>query len=125
QASPKPASRAKSAAAAPNTTLNPVEAMLAEVWRELLGIDDVAPDDDFFALGGHSLAAVRLFARIRKQYSVDLPLATLFQAPTLGALAALVAQHANIQLTDASAAQRQGAHRNNVIPLVPRAWSPL
>ena len=45
-------------------------------------------------------AAVRLFARIRKHYNVDLPLATLFQAPTLAALAALVAQHANIPLAE-------------------------
>ncbi|HEY8049385.1 MAG TPA: alpha/beta fold hydrolase, partial [Ramlibacter sp.] len=71
-------------------------------------------------LGGHSLAAVRLFARIRKQYHVDLPLATLFQAPTLGALAALVAQQANIPLAAA-----EPARKSNVIPLVPRAWSPL
>jgi thioesterase domain-containing protein/acyl carrier protein len=94
---------------------------LAEAWRELLGVDDVAPDDDFFALGGHSLAAVRLFARIRKHYQVDLPLATLFQAPTLAALAALVAQHANIP----PAAAEEAPRKSNVIPLVPRAWSPL
>jgi thioesterase domain-containing protein/acyl carrier protein len=120
-AAPKPAPRAKSAASANTSALNPVEAVLADVWRELLGVDDVAPDDDFFALGGHSLAAVRLFARIRKQYSVDLPLATLFQAPTLGALAALVAQQANIALTIAA----EPARKSNVIPLVTRAWSPL
>ncbi|MEJ6022289.1 type I polyketide synthase [Ramlibacter sp. PS4R-6] len=120
QATPKPQARAKASASASASTLNPVEALLADVWRELLGVDDVAPDDDFFALGGHSLAAVRLFARIRKQYSVDLPLATLFQAPTLGALAALVAQHANIPLASA-----EPTRKSNVIPLVTRSWSPL
>lgn len=73
-----------------SSTLSPVERAIAEVWRELLGIDAVDKEDDFFALGGHSLAAVRLFAKIRKQFAVDLPLATLFQAPTLSALAALV-----------------------------------
>jgi thioesterase domain-containing protein/acyl carrier protein len=77
-------------AAADNTGLNPVERAIADVWRELLWVEKVGKDDDFFALGGHSLAAVRLFARIRKQFGVDLPLATLFQAPTLAALAALV-----------------------------------
>jgi len=120
----KTATRAKPvAAAAPVANLNPVESALAEIWCELLGVDDVAPDDDFFALGGHSLAAVRLFARIRKQYQVDLPLATLFQAPTLGALAALVAQHAGVTLTADEPDER--ARKSNVIPLVPRAWSPL
>jgi thioesterase domain-containing protein/acyl carrier protein len=120
QSAPKPAARPKGPASAGAASLNPVETVLADVWRELLGVDDVAPDDDFFALGGHSLAAVRLFARIRKQYGVDLPLATLFQAPTLGALSALVAQQANIPLTAA-----EPTRKSNVIPLVPRAWSPL
>src|SRR5205823_9192430 len=103
----KPVARAKAAATPSSASLNPVETMLAEVWRELLGVDEIAPGDDFFALGGHSLAAVRLFARIRKHYNVDLPLATLFQAPTLGALAALVAQHANIPVLEEAAALRQ------------------
>ena len=120
-AAPKPSPRARPVAATQTSALlNPVENMLAEVWRELLGVDDVAADDDFFALGGHSLAAVRLFARIRKQYNVDLPLATLFQAPTLGALGALVAQQANIPLPTA-----EPARKSNVIPLVARTWSPL
>ena len=81
----KPGAPARPAGSA---SLNPVERTIAEVWRELLGVEEIGTEDDFFALGGHSLAAVRLFARIRKQYAVDLPLATLFQAPTLGALAA-------------------------------------
>jgi thioesterase domain-containing protein/acyl carrier protein len=120
QTTPKRVARVRAVTAHPATSLNPVENMLAEVWRELLGVDEIAPDDDFFALGGHSLAAVRLFARIRKHYGVDLPLATLFQAPTLGALAALVAQHANIPL-----AEEEAPKKSNVIPLVTRAWSPL
>jgi thioesterase domain-containing protein/acyl carrier protein len=120
QSAPRPATRAKASAAQAPASLNPVENMLADVWRELLGVDDISPDDDFFALGGHSLAAVRLFARIRKHYNVDLPLATLFQAPTLGALAALVAQQANIPL-----AEEEAPRKSNVIPLVTRGWSPL
>lgn len=126
QSTPQPAARAKAAASHAAAPLNPVEAVLAEVWRELLGIEEVAPDDDFFALGGHSLAAVRLFARIRKHYNTDLPLATLFQAPTLAALAALVAQHANIPLAESPALRQAQGNRNNVIPLVTtRTWSPL
>jgi thioesterase domain-containing protein/acyl carrier protein len=103
--------------------LNPVEGTIAQAWRELLGVDAVSRDDDFFALGGHSLAAVRLFAKIRKHFSVDLPLATLFQAPTLGALAAVVAQAGGLDASRAADEPKKAA--SNVIPLGTRAWSPL
>ncbi|MBA3773463.1 MAG: SDR family oxidoreductase [Ramlibacter sp.] len=116
----KPAVRGESAATA---DLNPVERTIAEVWRELLGVEEIGADDDFFALGGHSLAAVRLFARIRKQYAVDLPLATLFQAPTLGALAAVVAHTGGLETAQPSASPKKAS--SNVISLVTRAWSPL
>ncbi|MDP3759618.1 MAG: SDR family NAD(P)-dependent oxidoreductase [Ramlibacter sp.] len=103
--------------------LTPVETTIAQAWRELLGVDEVGRDDDFFALGGHSLAAVRLFAKIRKHFSVDLPLATLFQAPTLGALAAVVAHSAGLDTLPATGEPKKAA--SNVIPLGTRAWSPL
>ncbi|MGZ5846836.1 MAG: KR domain-containing protein, partial [Ramlibacter sp.] len=124
-AAPKPlppvaASRAPAASAA---QLNPVEAVIADAWRELLGVDEVGRDDDFFALGGHSLAAVRLFARIRKHWNVDLPLATLFQGSTLAGLSALVAQAGNLDTTMPDAPPA-AAPASNVIPL-PRGWSPL
>ena len=61
----------------------PIERELAAMWQELLGIEQVGRNDDFFELGGQSLVAVRLFNRIRKRYSVDLPLATLFEARTI------------------------------------------
>ncbi|AEG94151.1 type I polyketide synthase [Ramlibacter tataouinensis] len=127
-ARPAPAPRASgpvSGASAPQ--LNPVEASIAETWRELLGVDEVTREDDFFALGGHSLAAVRLFARIRKQFSVDLPLATLFEAPTLGRLAALVAQHGGIAMAPAASEAPAAPAKApaTVVPLGKRAWSPL
>jgi len=118
---PVAASRAPAASAA---QLNPVEAVIAGIWRELLGVDEVGRDDDFFALGGHSLAAVRLFARIRKQWNVDLPLATLFQGSTLAGLAQLVAQAGHLDTSMGSPPAPTAAPASNVIPL-PRAWSPL
>jgi thioesterase domain-containing protein/acyl carrier protein len=123
EAAPKPARRKPSGTAADDAGLNPVEQAIAEAWRELLGVEEVAGDDDFFALGGHSLAAVRLFARIRKQFAVDLPLATLFQAPTLRALAALVAQTGGLNTSAGADAPKKAA--SNVIPLMTRSWSPL
>lgn len=56
-------------------------------WQELLGVDQVGMDDDFFALGGHSLIGVRLVAKIKKAFQVDLELAVLFKARTVRQLA--------------------------------------
>lgn len=64
-----------------------LERGLAKIWQELLGVEQVGIHDDFFALGGYSLIAVRLFARVKKTWKVDFPLAVLFEAPTVEALA--------------------------------------
>lgn len=66
------------------------EADLAAIWSELLGIAQVGAGDSFFDLGGHSLIAVRMFGQLRKKFDVDLPISTLFEAPTISQLAALV-----------------------------------
>ena len=59
---------------------------LLAIWRELLGLDSVGPDDNYFDLGGDSALAVHLFARIEKEFGVKLPLATLFEAQTVAEL---------------------------------------
>jgi len=64
-----------------------VECILAEIWCELLKLDAVSLDDDFFELGGQSLAAARLFAKIEERLGKRLPLAAIFKAPTLRQLA--------------------------------------
>ncbi|WP_186032283.1 non-ribosomal peptide synthetase, partial [Burkholderia gladioli] len=64
------------------------ERMLAAIWRELIGVDRVGAFDNFFELGGHSLLATRMIARLREVAGVELPLRTLFEAPTVEALAA-------------------------------------
>lgn len=66
------------------------EQTLVEIWADMLGLARVGLDDDFFALGGHSLLAVRVFDRIGKRFSKHLPIATLFQAPTIRQLAELL-----------------------------------
>lgn len=69
---------------------NDVEEQLVVMWQELLGIDQVGIRDNFFDLGGHSLIAVRLFAQIKRTFSVDFPISVLVEAPTVEACAELI-----------------------------------
>ncbi|MBN8292234.1 SDR family NAD(P)-dependent oxidoreductase [Rhodobacter sp. NTK016B] len=78
---------------------NDVERMLVAMFEELLGVQGVGVQDSFFDLGGHSLIAVRLFARVKKTWSVDFPISILFEAPTVEKVAAMVAERAGITET--------------------------
>jgi amino acid adenylation domain-containing protein len=60
-----------------------LEERLAVIWQEILGLDRVSRDDDFFHLGGDSLSATRLIARVRHRLKIELPLQALFEARTL------------------------------------------
>ena len=79
--------RAIDAASSAAPTSEGVEGTLANWWQDLLGVEQVGLDDDFFGLGGHSLVGVRLLAKIKKTYQVDLELAVLFEARTVLQLA--------------------------------------
>ena len=67
----------------------PLEEALASIWAEVLRVDRVGVTDDFFALGGHSLLATQVVARVRSDY-VDIPLHSIFTAPTVEQLAEVV-----------------------------------
>ncbi|PKD39508.1 non-ribosomal peptide synthetase, partial [Methylomonas sp. Kb3] len=63
------------------------ETLLAEIWREVLGVEKVGVEDDFFELGGHSLLATQLVSRVAKCFAIDLPLRSVFEAGNVATLA--------------------------------------
>jgi thioesterase domain-containing protein len=71
---------------------NALESQLAKIWEQLLGLQPIGVRDNFFEVGGHSLLAVRLGAQIQKALGQELPLAALFQAPTIEQLAGVLSQ---------------------------------
>ncbi len=66
---------------------NDTEYALAEIWAEVLNLDSVGIFDNFFEIGGHSLLATRIVSRVREQLAMELPLATIFEMPTVADLA--------------------------------------
>ncbi|MFJ9106243.1 amino acid adenylation domain-containing protein [Streptomyces sp. NPDC102405] len=80
------------------------EATVAAVWAQVLGMDRVGAHDNFFDLGGHSLLATQIISRLRQSVGAEIPLRTLFEGPTVEAMAARIQQltgrphHADVPL---------------------------
>jgi amino acid adenylation domain-containing protein len=96
------------------------EACVAAVWREVLGADGFGVRDDLFSLGGHSLRATQIVARLRSAFRVDLSLPAIFRCPTVQGLAAEI--DALVAARPAGAAQADArriprARRDRPIPL--------
>ncbi|MGB7947042.1 MAG: phosphopantetheine-binding protein, partial [Candidatus Binatia bacterium] len=83
----------------------PVERLLASIWTEVLSIGQVGIHDNFFDLGGHSLAATRVISRVTKQFRLELPLQSLFQSPTVAEMAAIITQNQARGVSDAELTQ--------------------
>jgi amino acid adenylation domain-containing protein/FkbH-like protein len=90
KALPAPGDRAEDSRrdiVAPRTT---VERQLAEIWRDVLRLNQVSIKDNFFDLGGHSLLAVRVLSAIRDAFKVELPISALFSSPTIEGLSEML-----------------------------------
>jgi amino acid adenylation domain-containing protein/FkbM family methyltransferase len=92
----------------PLRSLTQFEELLALIWMDVLGVKHVGPQDNFFEQGGHSLLATRLISRVRENFSIELPLRSVFESPTLEGLAQRIAAakhktHESIPLTIAPA----------------------
>jgi len=73
-----------------NVPRDKIEQSIAKLWQKVLGVEQVKIHDNFFELGGSSLIAVDLFSQINKLFGKNIPLATLFEAPTVAQLAEVV-----------------------------------
>lgn len=112
------APRTPQAAPAPSAT----EARLAEIWRSALNVGPIGPADDFFALGGDSLAAITVLFEVETAFGKTLPLSALLEAPTLSAFARLVDPGAERAAEPTAAASPAAAE---AAPHPKEAWSPL
>jgi acyl carrier protein len=89
------------------TSTTDTETRLAVLWRDVLGIDDITSDDDFFELGGNSLGAIRLTFRIRETFGTEITLREFYAAPTLADCARTIDHNA----AEATAAPTPTIHR--------------
>lgn len=96
--------RSKQEYVAPRTD---TESLLAQIWSEILGLERIGVEDNFFTLGGHSLQATRVVARMRDALKMDVPLPLLFQATTIAKLAEVVEQLKQENASGAAAALPQ------------------
>jgi acyl-coenzyme A synthetase/AMP-(fatty) acid ligase len=72
---------------------NETEYCVVQIWQEVLDVRPIGVHDNFFDLGGHSLAATRVVSRVFEQYQLAIPLQSLFQSPTVAEMAAVIAEH--------------------------------
>ena len=102
RALPAPEAGGEAEYVAPRTV---VEELLCGIWEEVLGVEHVGVEDDFFALGGHSMLATRVAFRIQQTFGVEIPLRDLFETPTVAALAVSVEDGILLAMDDAEVAE--------------------
>jgi amino acid adenylation domain-containing protein len=120
-----PASAAMNEQGAPAAGFSPPEAVVAAIWGEVLGVAVTRKDDDFFALGGHSLGVLRVLARLRDETGVELPARQFFDAPTVGAVAAAIESAAcarSFAVRGESLPSIGGGSAGRAVVFIPGGW---
>jgi amino acid adenylation domain-containing protein len=84
------------------------EEILAAIWREVLELDRISVDDNFFTIGGHSLIATRVASRVNNSFQINLPLRRLFELPTIAELAEAI---------DVAKADASGPYLPDIMPV--------
>jgi acyl transferase domain-containing protein len=95
------------------------------IWRLMLGVTDIADDDDFYELGGHSLLATRITARIRQELHVNIPMGELFSSmTTIDAMVECVLRHRSLEHTAGMPQLRRGeaAEPSPLAPVQQPMW---
>ncbi len=96
-------------------TRSALEKQVADIWAEVLGVPQVAPNDNLFDLGGHSLLITRIISRIRKTFQVEVPIHALFETPTVGEIAAVIETEVKERKTTGLASETGIRRRSNVL----------
>ena len=86
---------------------NETEAVVAQIWAGLLGLERVGVNDNFFDLGGHSLLATQVMSRLRDRFQVELPLHWLFEGPTVAHLARAIEEEVQEEIEALSEEEAQ------------------
>jgi amino acid adenylation domain-containing protein len=113
KALPAPEERAAREYKAPATV---TEELVAQIWAEVLKVDRISTDENFFDLGGHSLLATQVVSRVRRLLEVDLPLRAMFETPTVGQIAERI-EAARMPGGAEAAPQIVRVERNGALPL--------
>ncbi|MBR8837459.1 MAG: amino acid adenylation domain-containing protein [Stigonema ocellatum SAG 48.90 = DSM 106950] len=114
---------------------NELEQQLTNIWQEVLGIQPIGVQDNFFDLGGHSLLALSVFAQIEQKLGENLPLVTLFQAPTIEQLVNIIGQKSdNVEpkkskmgiedVTSLTHQSEETAPWSSLVPIQPKGSKP-
>jgi acyl carrier protein len=74
---------------------------LSRIWAQVLALDTIGVQDNFFDLGGHSLAATQIVSRVIKRFQLELPLQSLFAAPTVAEMGAVIEKHDGYKVDEA------------------------
>ncbi|MCM3906014.1 MAG: amino acid adenylation domain-containing protein [Pyrinomonadaceae bacterium] len=95
----------------------PIEEVVAGIWSQVLGRERVRAEENFFELGGHSLLATQVMSRLRQSLQIDLPLRTLFECPTVRALAASIETTMRAADRSTQAPPIRSVSRDQLLPL--------